>query len=153
MALAAVVATACTGTPKSKASPSPRGMARFYAQRVSWRDCGGGFQCGTVNVPLDYAHPDNGRHLTLAVNRLPAEGPRKGSLVVNPGGPGGSGVQFVHEQARQFGAALRRNFDLVGFDPRGVGASRIPVRCLTGKQLDTFFGTNVSPDDPAQIND
>lgn len=148
MAVAAIVATACTGTPNSKAAPSPR----FYSQRISWHDCGNSFQCGTVHVPLDYAHPE-GQRATLSVIRLPAEGQRKGSLLINPGGPGGSGVQFVRDAARQYGAELRKNFDLVGFDPRGVNQSRPPVRCLTSKELDRFFATDTSPDNQAEMND
>ncbi|WP_433177261.1 alpha/beta hydrolase [Actinoallomurus sp. CA-150999] len=153
LAAAAIVVTACTDAPKSTASaPSPSGIANMYAQRISWRDCGNGFQCGTLQVPFDYSHP-TGRFITLPVIRLPAEGgQRKGSLVLNPGGPGGSGVEFARGSARQFGADLRRNFDIVGFDPRGVGQSRPTVRCLTGKQLDKFFQTDTSPDDPAEVN-
>lgn len=148
MAVAAFVAAACTGTPNSKAAPSPR----FYSQRISWRDCGNGFQCGTVYAPLDYAHPE-GQRISLAVIRLPAEGQRKGSLVINPGGPGGSGVEFVRDAARQYGADLRKNFDLVGFDPRGVNQSRPAVRCLSNKELDKFFATDTSPDNQAEMNE
>jgi pimeloyl-ACP methyl ester carboxylesterase len=155
LAVAAFVAAACTGTPNSKAAPSPQGpqgMARYYAQDVSWKDCGGGFQCGTLHMPLDYNRPD-GTRVTMAVIRLPAEGQRKGSLLINPGGPGGSGVQFVRDAARQYGADLRKNFDLVGFDPRGVNLTKQPVRCLTSKELDRFFATDTSPDDTAELND
>jgi pimeloyl-ACP methyl ester carboxylesterase len=153
MAVAAFVAAACTGTPNSKAAPSPKGIAHYYAQRVAWHDCGGGFQCGTVRMPLDYAHPDAPQQVIMSVIRLPAEGPRKGSLLVNPGGPGGSGVEFVREAARQYGADLRKNFDLVGFDPRGVNLTKQPVRCLTSKDLDRFFATDTSPDTTAEVND
>ncbi|MCO6005306.1 alpha/beta hydrolase [Actinoallomurus purpureus] len=153
LAAAAIVVTACTDAPKSTASaPSPSGSASLYSQKISWRDCGGGFQCGTVQVPLDYNHPGD-RPIVLPVIRLPAEGgQRKGSLVLNPGGPGGSGVEFARGSARQFGADLRRNFDIVGFDPRGVGQSRPTVRCLTGKELDRFFETDTSPDNAAELN-
>jgi pimeloyl-ACP methyl ester carboxylesterase len=152
MAVAAFVAAACTGTPNSKAAPSPKGIGQYYAQRVSWRDCSGGFQCGTVRMPLDYAHPD-GSKIVMSVIRLPAEGQRRGSLLINPGGPGGSGVEFVREAARQFGPELRRNFDLVGFDPRGVNLSRPAIRCLTSRELDRFFATDTSPDTQAEMND
>jgi pimeloyl-ACP methyl ester carboxylesterase len=153
LAAAAIVVTACTDAPKSTASaPSASGSASLYSQKISWRDCGNGFQCGNIRVPLDYAHPA-GPSLTLAVIRLPAEGgQRRGSLVLNPGGPGGSGVEFARGSARQFGADLRRNFDIVGFDPRGVGQSRQPIRCLTGKQLDRFFEADTSPESPTELN-
>jgi pimeloyl-ACP methyl ester carboxylesterase len=150
--VAAFEAVACTGTPPSKAAPSPGGVAPFYSQHITWHDCGAGFQCGAYRAPLDYAHPQ-GQRLTLAVVRLPAEGARKGSLLINPGGPGGSGVSFVRDAARQFGADLRKNYDLIGFDPRGVNQSRPLIRCLTGKELDTFFATDTSPDNQAQLND
>ncbi len=152
LAVAAFVAAACTGTPNSKAAPSPSaltGVARYYAQRLSWHDCGDGFQCGTIHMPLDYNRPDVNR-IAMSVIRLPAEGPRKGSLLINPGGPGGSGVQFVRDAARQYGADLRKNFDLVGFDPRGVNQTKPAVRCLTSKQLDRFFATDTSPDRPGR---
>ncbi|MFL6055248.1 MAG: alpha/beta hydrolase [Actinoallomurus sp.] len=152
LAAAAIVVTACTDAPKSTASaPSASGSAALYSQKISWRDCGNGFQCGTIRVPLDYAHP-TGHLLTLPVIRLPAEGgQRRGSLVLNPGGPGGSGVEFARGSARQFGVDLRRNFDIVGFDPRGVGQARPPVRCLTSKQLDRFFETDTSPENATEL--
>ncbi|WP_018654619.1 alpha/beta hydrolase [Actinomadura flavalba] len=134
------------GAPGSASTPE------FGAQDVSWKNCGDGFQCGTVEVPLDYARP-GGDAIDIALIRLPASDSsrRIGSLFTNPGGPGGSGVQFVRQAARAFGADLRRRFDIIGFDPRGVGQSS-PVRCLTGRQFDTFFGTDASPDDQAEIN-
>lgn len=152
LAVAAFVAAACTGTPNSKAAPSPRGIAQYYSQRIAWHDCGGGFQCGTVHMPLDYTRPD-GQRVTMSIIRLPAEGQRKGSLLINPGGPGGSGVQFVRDAARQYGADLRKNFDLVGFDPRGVNQSKPVIRCQTSRQLDRFFATDTSPDNAAEMND
>ncbi|HEV7626558.1 MAG TPA: hypothetical protein VGO89_08675, partial [Streptomyces sp.] len=151
LAVAAFVAAACTGTPNSKAAPSPSGIAHFYAQHVSWKDCGGGFQCGTLHMPLDYARPDGAR-ITMSVLRLPAEGQRKGSLLINPGGPGGSGVQFVRDAARQYGADLRKNFDLVGFDPRGVGHST-EVQCVSPKDQDELYGETPDPVSDAQFNE
>ncbi len=96
---------------------------------LAWAGCGGPFECSTLHVPLDYTQPD-GRQLELALTRRPALDPaqRIGVLVINPGGPGGSGV----DSARAFSAALpaevRQRFDLVGFDPRGVGQSS-PLLC------------------------
>jgi pimeloyl-ACP methyl ester carboxylesterase len=87
-------------------------------------------QCVTCSVPLDYQHPDRGT-VELAVNRLPASGPdRTGSLFLNPGGPGGSGVDVVAgmtgiPQTKE----LRRHFDLVGFDPRGTNRSTPSIEC------------------------
>jgi pimeloyl-ACP methyl ester carboxylesterase len=79
----------------------------------------------------------------IAVIRQKASGARRGALIVNPGGPGGSGVQFVRQAAYAY-AAVTDHLDLVSFDPRGVGASR-PIRCVTSKQLDTFFHADPEP--------
>ncbi|GAB3655589.1 alpha/beta hydrolase [Actinocorallia lasiicapitis] len=142
-ALAALaLAAACTSAPKP--TPAPEASSK----PIKWEKCGDGLQCGEVKVPLDYAAPD-GEKLTLAVNRIPASGKKIGSLLVNPGGPGGSGLEFVAGAGRLFSDELREKFDIVGFDPRGVGQSS-PVRCLTGPQLDEFYETDTSPDSAAE---
>lgn len=94
-----------------------------------WSGCENGFECANLDVPLDYDHP-NGRKITLALARLPAgdAAHRIGALIVNPGGPGGSGIAFARSSMRTFPQPLRDRFDIVGFDPRGVGQSA-PVRC------------------------
>ena len=83
-----------------------------------------GAECTRIEVPLDYAEPD-GRAIKLSVLRIPARSDeqRVGSLVVNPGGPGGSGVEYASNAASYFGSEVRQAFDIVGFDPRGVGRS------------------------------
>jgi len=109
---------------------------------------GDGFDCATARVPLDYDEP-TGRAIELALIRLPAtdRARRIGSLFVNPGGPGNSGVQFVREAARAtYPAEVRARFDIVGFDPRGVAAST-PVRCFANdSDRQQFFADyNVLP--------
>ncbi|MEV5831025.1 alpha/beta hydrolase [Spirillospora sp. NPDC052242] len=152
IALTLVLATGCDGGADEAAMASrvPEGLGSFYDQRPEWRDCGGGFQCATVQVPLDYAEP-GGEKIGIAVTRLPArnKSERIGSLLTNPGGPGASGIGFARQAAAAFGADLRARFDIVGFDPRGVGESG-PVRCNTTAELDRFFATDSSPDDPAE---
>lgn len=114
-----------------------------------WTDCGGGFQCGFVQVPLDYAHPD-GQTIGIALNRKSATDPanRIGSVLVNPGGPGASGIQFMQGEAASM-TNLNRRFDLVGFDPRGIGMSA-PVRCLGAAQEDAFNALDPVLDDPQE---
>ena len=111
------------------------------ASTVAWTDCGDGFQCATAAVPLDYHRP-HGTTISLALIRLPAADPahRIGSLFVNPGGPGDSGVSFVRDEAlTTFLPSVRARFDIVGFDPRGVGASS-PLHCFaSGDQEDAVF--------------
>jgi pimeloyl-ACP methyl ester carboxylesterase len=146
-AIAALLVTACnrSSTSTAKASPSPS----ISSTGVAWKDCGSGFQCGTLQVPLDYAHPDAGT-IGIAMVRLPATdtASRIGSLLINPGGPGASGIDFIRGSAVGF-VSLNRRFDLVSFDPRGVGQSA-PVRCLTGPQEDALDALDGVLDDPQE---
>jgi len=147
--IASIVAiSACSsGGPTATATPSP--VPTPVAGQIVWTSCGGGFQCGTVQVPLDYAHPSAGT-IDIALNRKPATVPsqRIGSLLVNPGGPGASGIDFLVAFAPAL-AYLNRTFDLIGFDPRGIGRSA-PVRCLDGPHMDTFVALDGVLDDPQE---
>ncbi len=153
-AVLALVA-ACTSSPastRSEPQPSPAGLAAFYKQKLSFGSCAGygttsgekklyieHFECARLKVPLDYQDPQ-GKTTQVAVLRLPAQGEpgqRIGSLVLNPGGPGGSGMT----QATSFIAAhakspLLQRFDVVGFDPRGVGSSTPAISCFTDAERD-----------------
>lgn len=94
------------------------------------------FDCTRVQVPLDHAEPD-GASGEVALLRLPATGDKIGSLLVNPGGPGGSGMVHVAALAPLFGGTeLNERFDIIGFDPRGVGASTPRVECFTDAERD-----------------
>lgn len=124
----------------AKADPSivasaPAGLDTFYSQEVVWEPCENGFQCAKVTVPVDYANPD-GDTIQLAALRAPSTGTKSGSLLVNPGGPGGSGYDFVKDAAEiHFSQSVRANYDIVGFDPRGVKRSA-PVKCMTDAERD-----------------
>ncbi len=133
-------------------SPSPPELARYYDQKLDWRRCGSN-QCARLEVPLDYAKPD-GKTIELAVLRSLAtrRGERVGQLVVNPGGPGGSGVDYAASGAFTFGDELSRYFDIVGFDPRGVGQST-PVECGDTALTDEFAGVDPDPDTPAEVSE
>jgi pimeloyl-ACP methyl ester carboxylesterase len=117
--------------PTAAATFLPAGPADLPAPRLHWTPCGDGLECSTAQVPLDYDRP-SGATITLALIRLPASDPsrRIGSIFVNPGGPGESGVVTIRQGGRSlFSAQVRARFDLVGFDPRGVGIST-PLRCF-----------------------
>jgi pimeloyl-ACP methyl ester carboxylesterase len=96
---------------------------------ITWSHCQDGLQCGSVTVPLDYAHP-NGTTIQIAVAERPAEDPAEdlGPLVINPGGPGGSGIDDLPNELSVLTPALLQHFDIVSFDPRGVDRSA-PVTC------------------------
>jgi pimeloyl-ACP methyl ester carboxylesterase len=114
----------------------------YQAQKVDWKSCGTDLYCGSVRVPMDYSKLGS-KKITLAViyHRASANKPL-GSLLVNPGGPGASGFNFVKDSIDGLATArLRANYNIVGFDPRGVQNSAA-VRCLTGKSMDRFlYGT------------
>ena len=124
----------------------PEGLESFYSQKVEWYDCGAtggmersaqrtGFQCAKVKVPLDYSKPD-GQTIEVAMKKHLATGSvRQGSLFINPGGPGGSGVQYVEGAAETAFAGVQGSFDIIGFDPRGVGSST-PVTCAAANGVD-----------------
>ena len=131
--------------PAAKAAV-PEGLESFYSQKVEWYDCGAtggmersaqrtGFQCAKVKVPLDYSKPD-GQTIEVAMKKHLATGSvRQGSLFINPGGPGGSGVQYVEGAAETAFAGVQGSFDIIGFDPRGVGSST-PVTCAAANGVD-----------------
>lgn len=130
------------------AASAPRpDLRRFYAQRLTWHGCGNHFDCTRLTVPEDYAHP-NRATLQLAVIRFRDTADPQASLIVNPGGPGGSGVQFVRQAASAFAPLLSR-FALVSFDPRGVGQSH-PIRCVTTGFLDNYLNAPPYPANRAQ---
>ena len=117
------------------ASSAPAELRSYYTQKATWAACETDFQCTTIKVPLDYSNPD-GDSIEIAALKLPSKGNSKGSLLINPGGPGGSGYDFVKDAgATHFSDKLRSNFDIVGFDPRGVKRSA-PVTCLTDEERD-----------------
>ncbi|TJZ42827.1 alpha/beta hydrolase [Streptomyces piniterrae] len=147
--------TAPSGSPALAPLPdaTPANLRPYYDQKLSWHPCGeAGFECATMKAPLDYAKPSADTDLKLAVARKKATGPgsRIGSLLVNPGGPGGSAIEYLQQYAPQ-PAAVRARYDMVAIDPRGVGRSE-PVRCLANKQMDRFTQTDQTPDDSAEVD-
>jgi len=126
----------------SATATSTAALQRFYRQHLAWHDCGDSFSCASLLVPLDYAHPD-GATMHVAVIRQRATGSSHGSLIINPGGPGASGVQFERDAAFAFDS-VTEHLDLVSFDPRGVGGSK-PIRCLSSADLDRYFHTDPEP--------
>ncbi|OYO18490.1 alpha/beta hydrolase [Enemella evansiae] len=136
-------------TPTGLVDPPPgAGPTRYQQQRLDWNRCTIGnraYECANALAPLDAERPDE-RAVTLALLKVPASRqPRLGTLFVNPGGPG--------EGGRWLAAGLQRTgleqYDIVGWDPRGTGAST-PVRCTDPAQTDTLLAADSSPDDEAE---
>ncbi|ANY05661.1 hypothetical protein AFB00_04355 [Pseudonocardia sp. HH130630-07] len=160
------MAAAC-GQPGPAAAPDAPApdLTRFHDQQVAFGPCApyatdpagraafanDRFDCARVEVPLDYADPD-GPRAQVALLRMKARGERIGSLVVNPGGPGGSGMNHVATSGPAWdGTPIGERFDVIGFDPRGVGATTPRVDCFTDAEDDRdegFNGTLVPEDVP-----
>ncbi|TDD99062.1 alpha/beta hydrolase [Jiangella asiatica] len=166
LAATAVAAAGCQADPEDggqredppgESTPAPDAtegvepeLAEFYTQSLDWESCGQDFQCSTVRVPVDYDDP-GGDTIELALLRAPATGEeRLGSLLVNPGGPGASGVEYAQQTFSVASEQVRERYDIVGFDPRGVGQSA-PIDCLDDAQLDEYISADASPDDDAEI--
>lgn len=120
-------------------------LREFYEQEVEWEACpeeyavADRFECATVSAPLNWDDPDAHEPIELALIRLPATGDSQGALFSNPGGPGASGIDLVGQAANTaFSKDLREHFDLVGWDPRGVGHSSA-VECYDDEGTDEFF--------------
>jgi pimeloyl-ACP methyl ester carboxylesterase len=139
--------------PSAPVGPIPAGLEKFYQQKPDWERCGSNQQCATVLVPLDYTKP-TGETIELRARKVLARdrGGRLGTLFINPGGPGASGQEFAGQARLLFGASLLRKFDIIGWDPRGVGEST-PVKCLDTEQLDTMIAADGSPDNAAEVAD
>lgn len=152
------------GQERADATAAPKDLT---SQKPSWKPCptpsaaeGGGtapsplpggtkWECATMTAPLDYAKP-KGATIPLALIRARTSDPDKriGSLVFNFGGPGGSGVTALPSFGKDY-EKLRTRYDLVSFDPRGVGRSE-PVECEDDKQLDAYYAEDMTPDDSAE---
>ncbi|RJF41225.1 alpha/beta fold hydrolase [Actinomyces sp. 2119] len=138
-----------TSSSGSDSAPSPAtpgaaspGLQRFYDQGLAWVGCedgSEGYECATLTVPLDYDQPD-GQTITLALKRLPAsDGDAEGgSLFLNPGGPGGSGVDLVPAASTFFTPETLSTYDVIGFDPRGVGSST-PLTCWSQEDVAAYL--------------
>ena len=166
--------TAETTTPTG---PVPKGLAKFYAQALAWGSCASyatdtasaklyastTFQCARLTVPLAYDNP-TGQTVQVAVLRKVATdaSTRIGSLVMDPGGPGGSGMDFVASILASVNtvkpsssdlqvAQLNKSFDLVGIDPRGVGSSLPAIACRTDAQRDAARAVDVRSRNQADV--
>jgi pimeloyl-ACP methyl ester carboxylesterase len=151
--------SAASSTPATSTGPKPTPSITVPApEPLAFRDCTAALQsagvptpaalkgklqvgCGQLAVPLDYSHPSNGQIALTVVkfhdtdNKDPI-----GSLLINPGGPGASGLDFALGFLGELPTSIIQKFDIIGFDPRGVGLSS-PITCLTDKQKDTFLAT------------
>ncbi|MBA0048486.1 alpha/beta hydrolase [Mycobacteroides sp. LB1] len=160
LALASVVAvvSGCVRSVEGEAM-----AARLSQGTLNWGECGefvpenqtvpASTQCSELEVPVDYANPD-GAKARLAIIKYPAKGNKIGSLLMNPGGPGQSGIEAAIEIVKHAPKEIRERFDFIGFDPRGVGSSTPAIECNTDADVDRMRAqndTDYSPEGVARM--
>ncbi len=169
LAVSVVAGAACTSsaghpTPTTAAGTTSAATAAGSAGAsdgtgpaiVDWSACKGsagprGYQCATLQVPRDPRHPGQGGTIGLALDRHPASGAAIGSLLIDPGGPGASGVDFLPQAIGLLPASVKSRFDIIGFDPPGVDRSA-PIHCLDNAGLRTYFESDPVPTTPGGLD-
>ncbi len=155
-------------TPSGSGNPSPGASAsKPAAGTIDWTDCsdqakknagqlvaGLDYECGTVSVPADWHSPNNGKKFQIALMRVHkrSASDQIGSLLVDPGGPGGSGVELASYLPLELPGTIMDNFDIVGFDPRGVGGSTPAIDCVSDASLDKALGADPDPQSQADFD-
>lgn len=150
--IAVVLASLLFFTSCGTAQPEPlSSLSEYQTQELKWRKCYGNFQCSNLLVPIDYQDLSVGA-FSLALLRYQAldQDRRIGSLVVNPGGPGASGLDYAYNAENIVSPEILERFDIVGFDPRGVGESA-PIKCLSDAETDASFAADSKPDNDTEF--
>ena len=151
ISLFAVIALLLTGCVQEVKPTKLETLENFYTQPIKWRTCFETLKCTDVLVPIDYTNIKVG---TFKIAVLKHEASNKkgriGSMFVNPGGPGASGVEYAYSAEYIVSPQLLALYDIVGFDPRGVGRSA-PIRCLTDDETDANYASDSKPDNPAEF--
>jgi pimeloyl-ACP methyl ester carboxylesterase len=126
-------------------------LSAYENQKLDWSTCYEDFECTDLRVPIDYADLTIGT-FKIAVLRYKAQVQEKriGSLIVNPGGPGGSGVDYAYNAEYVFDPDVLDRYDIVGFDPRGVNRS-VPIKCLSNSETDESYASDAKPDTEAEL--
>ena len=125
-------------------------MKKFQEQKLTWKSCYTTFECSTLKVPVDYQKIGKSIfQLQVLRHKATNAKQRIGSLVVNPGGPGGSGVDYAFNAEYIVSSQIYSRYDIIGFDPRGVNSSE-PIRCMTDKQTDDFLANDGTANTPKQ---
>ena len=131
--------------------PTPTHINGYYTQHLKWDTCYDNFTCTDLLVPVDYSNLKTGT-MKISVLKYAAQDPkhRIGSLVVNPGGPGASGVDYAYNAEYLFSPDVLDRYDIVGFDPRGVNLSA-PIHCVNAAETDANYASDSKPDTNAEF--
>ena len=140
-----LVLTSCSSTTKQSFPEADNDLST-----LNWSSCHETFQCATLKVPIDYTNASLGRFDIAVVRyRDPNQRERIGSLVINPGGPGVSGVDYALNAQYIVNPEVLERYDIVGFDPRGIGSST-PISCLNDAEQDAILVSDPKPDNEAE---
>jgi pimeloyl-ACP methyl ester carboxylesterase len=147
----AIILSGCSVTKVPFVEETFSALAEYEQQKLDWSSCYEYFDCAELRVPIDYQDLSVGT-FRISVLRAAArdQDNRLGSIVVNPGGPGGSGVDYAYNADYIFSPDITDVYDVVGFDPRGVAMSE-PISCFTPKELDENMASDSKPDNDAEI--
>ncbi len=148
LAISALLLTSCVQEVKPLKLET---LQDFQSQKIKWRTCYDSFKCADVLVPIDYTNIKLGT-FKIAVLKYEASNKedRIGSMFVNPGGPGASGFDYAYQAEYILSPQVLALYDIVGFDPRGVGRSA-PIRCLTDEEMDANYASDAKPDDAQEL--
>ena len=144
--LASFSLSACT-SPSAKPFPTTTNDV----SKLAWKTCHGNFQCASLKVPIDYINKSAGTfNIAVIRYRDPHQHNRIGSLVINPGGPGVSGIDYALNAEYIVSPSVLERYDIIGFDPRGVGAST-SITCLSATEQDVLLASDPKPDNAAEF--
>ncbi len=148
LAISALLLTGCVQEVKPLKLET---LQDFQSQKIKWRTCYDQFKCADVLVPIDYTNIKLGT-FKIAVLKYEASNKedRIGSMFVNPGGPGASGFDYAYQAEYIVSPQVLALYDIVGFDPRGVGRSA-PIRCLTDDEMDANYASDAKPDSAQEL--
>lgn len=152
LAILTVLGLVFAGTYIFKQSDVPLNtLEKYQTQKVTWSTCNDNFECGTIKVPIDYTNLKIGT-FALALMRYKAtdQAHKLGSLVINPGGPGASGIEYASSAEYIVSPDILAQYDIVGFDPRGIGQSA-PIHCLSAKETDASYAADSKPDNAKEL--
>ncbi len=123
----------------------------YKSQELNWRECYDGFECSSFKVPVDYEKIDNQSFTLRALRHSALDQENKlGSILVNPGGPGGSAIFYAFNAESILSSKINQRYDIVGFDPRGINESD-EIRCLSDTEEDAFLSADASDGRAASI--
>jgi pimeloyl-ACP methyl ester carboxylesterase len=143
--LSILLLTSCSSTTKQAFPEATNDLST-----LNWSSCYDTFQCATLKVPIDYTNASLGQFDIAVVRyRDPNQKNRIGSLVINPGGPGVSGVEYALNAQYIVNPEVLERYDIVGFDPRGIGSST-PISCLNDAEQDAILISDPKPDNEAE---